>query len=513
MKELVLKPPMDKHVVEEVKRAFCQVDPFRDLTNMVPSKEAPRFVVSLHLQGWRLVDNEKKVLTRKEAIILMEKVLENTTVDNAKRPIIELNQNVSNVANKKKRKRVVKKRVMDEDEELIPVEGNEKMESNSAYVKATRTGFTEQKLFVRRENVFVVDDRARVYHHNTIAEETNKLSIEQKLGLKMGGTQNYWLPERRAEREKDNGHEAFGKSEEKVNNVLDPTTWHEDTRASFWKEVERGKAGKEKAMKEFKALEGLEEILKKLGIVSLRSRWLEALTAVCLKKRRGKKYKGCGKCAGCWNRFAQACMLVKSASGVSDELVVMHWGAVFRSKRYRDFFFKHWAEMDRVEYSIVANSCSCACMNACYIHSMLGKVLEDGELPLEVEPLMRFYGFGLKSASLILNAVLGENCGIAVDVHLARIMKKLGWCVWATKDETKMSLCVAKWLDRQYWGKVNDLLAGLSQLLVLKDENLNYKHRQVIMEEAVRMDRRKKGTTVEVLPLVQALIHCLPTKK
>jgi hypothetical protein len=55
-------------------------------------------------------------------------------------------------------------------------------------------------------------------------------------------------------------------------------------------------------------------------------------------------YRGCGKCQGCFNRFAQATLIIKCVSGVSDQTVLMHLGVVFVSKRFRDnarIFEKH----------------------------------------------------------------------------------------------------------------------------------------------------------------------------
>jgi endonuclease III len=167
---------------------------------------------------------------------------------------------------------------------------------------------------------------------------------------------------------------------------------------------------------------------------------------------QGVEYRGCGRCGGCFDRFCQSLMLIKSASGVSDLNCVMHWGAVFRSLRYKAYRIKDWAAMQPWEYALVANACSCSTMNALYVLPVLKLIMTRRRLPASVEEIRLFYGFGVKSAALILNAVYGKDFAVVVDRHLSRIFQGLGWCNRFTPDETRMAAKIMSWLPREFFG-------------------------------------------------------------
>jgi hypothetical protein len=95
-------------------------------------------------------------------------------------------------------------------------------------------------------------------------------------------------------------------------------------------------------------------------IVSVREYWDDALTAVCYNPPNSSaKQLGCGKCWGCFNRFSQVLHLIKSSSGVNDKVCVLHWGAVYRTDKYMNYFLHDWAMIDPNKYAAIAKATSC----------------------------------------------------------------------------------------------------------------------------------------------------------
>ena len=77
-----------------------------------------------------------------------------------------------------------------------------------------------------------------------------------------------------------------------------------------------------------------------------------------------------------------------------------------------------------------------------------------GEVPATMEDLTRLPGVGRKTANIVLNKAFGIVEGIAVDTHVFRISKRLGF----SKAETPLA-CEKDLLDllpQELWGKVNE---------------------------------------------------------
>jgi endonuclease III len=122
---------------------------------------------------------------------------------------------------------------------------------------------------------------------------------------------------------------------------------------------------------------------------------------------------------------------------------------------------EEWAALSLKEYAEIANGASKGASNDNCVVPMLSTILKEKKLPDTMEELIRFYGFGHKSAALILKALTGEENEIPVDRHLIRCFGCLQWLDWQTSDQTKMALCVQSRLPKRYWAEVNDILAGL----------------------------------------------------
>ncbi len=93
----------------------------------------------------------------------------------------------------------------------------------------------------------------------------------------------------------------------------------------------------------------------------------------------------------------------------------------------------------------------------------LCKMLIDeysGEVPDEIEELVRFPGVGRKTANLVLT--LGfEKPGICVDTHVHRLCNRLG--AVKTKNPTETEFALREVLPKMNWIEINDLLVMYGQ--------------------------------------------------
>ncbi|RZC36914.1 HhH-GPD domain containing protein, partial [Asbolus verrucosus] len=55
----------------------------------------------------------------------------------------------------------------------------------------------------------------------------------------------------------------------------------------------------------------------------------------------------------------------------------------------------------------------------------------------------------------------GEVTGIGVDTHVHRITNRLGWVKTKTPEDTRKGL--EKWLPKEHWSELNNLLVGFGQ--------------------------------------------------
>ncbi len=84
----------------------------------------------------------------------------------------------------------------------------------------------------------------------------------------------------------------------------------------------------------------------------------------------------------------------------------------------------------------------------------------DGNVPDEIEELVKFKGVGRKTANLVLS--LGFNKpAICVDVHVHRIFNRLGYIKTKNPEETEFAL--REKLPQKYWIDINTLLVTHGQ--------------------------------------------------
>jgi len=83
-----------------------------------------------------------------------------------------------------------------------------------------------------------------------------------------------------------------------------------------------------------------------------------------------------------------------------------------------------------------------------------------GEVPSDLDELLKLPGVGRKTANLVVTAGFGLP-GICVDIHVHRICNRWGYVQTRTPEETEMALWAR--LPQRYWIPINRLLVTLGQ--------------------------------------------------
>ncbi len=80
----------------------------------------------------------------------------------------------------------------------------------------------------------------------------------------------------------------------------------------------------------------------------------------------------------------------------------------------------------------------------------------DGNVPNTMESLCTLKGIGRKSSNIILQECFNIVQGIAVDTHVTRLSKRIGFSNSNTPKKIEQDLI--RKFDRKYWNKVNHIL-------------------------------------------------------
>lgn len=83
-----------------------------------------------------------------------------------------------------------------------------------------------------------------------------------------------------------------------------------------------------------------------------------------------------------------------------------------------------------------------------------------GNVPDEIDELLKFKGVGRKTANLVVTLGFGKP-GICVDTHVHRICNRWGYLITKTPEETESEL--RRKLPAEYWIEINDLLVAFGQ--------------------------------------------------
>lgn len=80
----------------------------------------------------------------------------------------------------------------------------------------------------------------------------------------------------------------------------------------------------------------------------------------------------------------------------------------------------------------------------------------NGQVPDTMEDLTKLCGIGRKSANIILQECFKKTVGIAVDTHVTRISRKIGFSNGGSQLQIENELL--KRFDKKYWEKINHVL-------------------------------------------------------
>ena len=119
---------------------------------------------------------------------------------------------------------------------------------------------------------------------------------------------------------------------------------------------------------------------------------------------------------------------------------------------------REMAEAGLEEVEELVRSCSFYRNKAKNIHAAARLIVEKfgGQVPDNMEDLIKLPGVARKTANVVLYNAFGKNEGIAVDTHVKRLVKRLGIC--DEKNPVKIEKELMEIVPRDYWGPVTYLL-------------------------------------------------------
>lgn len=115
------------------------------------------------------------------------------------------------------------------------------------------------------------------------------------------------------------------------------------------------------------------------------------------------------------------------------------------------------AQLSIAEIQTLIQACTYPEQKAQQIRTIAQQILTEyqGELPADLDVLLKFKGIGVKCAHLALGIACHQPY-ISVDTHVHRITNRWGYVQTKTPEKTTIAL-TAK-LPKQYWIEINQLL-------------------------------------------------------
>ena len=159
------------------------------------------------------------------------------------------------------------------------------------------------------------------------------------------------------------------------------------------------------------------------------------------------------KCSLDFKTPFQLVVAVMLSAQCTDERVNLTTPALFKKcKTIEDF-----SNIDIKELEDLIHPCGFYRNKAANIKKCAKQVLEDfgGEVPQDMDSLLKLAGVGRKSANVILLEVFGIANGIAVDTHCKRISNRIG--LSKNSDPSKIEQDLLKQIDKKYLKDVNHL--------------------------------------------------------
>jgi len=125
-----------------------------------------------------------------------------------------------------------------------------------------------------------------------------------------------------------------------------------------------------------------------------------------------------------------------------------------------------------------------------YIVETARKLVSDfgGEVPRTMEELRTLPGVGRKTANIVLSHAFGINVGIAVDTHVRRVSKRLGFTDSTNPDIIERDLVAL--FPKEAWGDINYLLIRHGRAVCTAK---NPKHAECVVADLCRYYRELGG--------------------
>ena len=159
------------------------------------------------------------------------------------------------------------------------------------------------------------------------------------------------------------------------------------------------------------------------------------------------------KCSLDFETPFQLVIAVMLSAQCTDDRVNLTTPSLFkRCKSIEDY-----ANVDIKELEDLIHPCGFYRNKAANIKKCAKQILEDfgGEVPQDMDGLLKLAGVGRKSANVILLEVFGIANGIAVDTHCKRISNRIG--LSKQSDPSKIEQDLLKQIDKKYLKDVNHL--------------------------------------------------------
>ena len=99
---------------------------------------------------------------------------------------------------------------------------------------------------------------------------------------------------------------------------------------------------------------------------------------------------------------------------------------------------------------------------AAHIKKIAGTLKDSHNIPGTFEGLTQLPGVGRKTANLVL-ALAFNRPAIAVDIHVFRISRRLGWATGSKPEAVEEELKTA--FPPEQWNRINQILVGFGQTL------------------------------------------------
>lgn len=119
---------------------------------------------------------------------------------------------------------------------------------------------------------------------------------------------------------------------------------------------------------------------------------------------------------------------------------------------------KDYAESDLEELQDIVKPTGFYRRKAKFIKEATEKLVEDfdSEIPPSIEEMTKLPGVARKTANIVLSNAFGINEGIAVDTHVMRVSKRLGFTKQKNRDKIEKDLM--NLFPKEQWFEVTNLL-------------------------------------------------------